>query len=223
MKLPATNFFPLLLLIAAGCNTLPPGRIGAISPGSHMKQTEVYLLRGWRGLWSSGIDDLAAQLRQEGIKASVYREEQWKPLADQIAADFARGGRRAPLVLIGFSYGADNVVEMARELDAGGIPVDLLITIDPVTAAPVPRNVRECVNFYQSNGFWDIFPWLRGTPLTRDPPGGGKLTNYDLRKYRTDLLEPGTSHATIAGNAKLHRAIIELIKKYPKTPFSAGR
>ncbi|MDB5358099.1 MAG: hypothetical protein JWN24_4552 [Phycisphaerales bacterium] len=195
-----------------------------MSPGSDAKQTAVYLLRGWRGLWSAGIDDLAAQLRQEGINASVYREEQWKPLADQIAADLARSGRRGPLVLIGFSYGADNVIEMARAMEARGIPVDLLVTIDPVTAAPVPRNVRECVNFYQSNGFWDIFPWLRGTPLKRDPPGGGKLVNYDLRKDRTDLLEPGTSHATIAGNAKLHRAIIELVENLiPKQGSQSAR
>lgn len=167
-------------------------------------------MRGWRGLWSSGMDDLAGELRQRSVSAAVYAEVQWQPLAGQIVEDARIGRAPSPLVLIGFSYGADDVIEMARVLEGRGIPVDLLITIDPVTPSRVPRNVRECVNFYQSNGFWDVFPWLRGIPLESESPGG-RLTNQDLRTDRADLLEPGTSHATMAGNRKLHRAIVERV------------
>jgi hypothetical protein len=226
MNMRVPNLFPLFVLMSIGCNALPPGQIKSLAPDARKPQrATVCLLRGWRGVWSSGMDDLAAQLRQEGFNASVYREEQWQPLAEQIVTDVMHDDAHGPLVLIGFSYGADNAIEVARVLERHGIPVDLLVTIDPVTAAPVPPNVRECVNFYQSNGFWDIFPWLRGTPLEREPPGSGKLVNNDLRKDRTDLLEPGTSHATIAGNPKLHRAIVELVKKWNKshTVASAAR
>ena len=81
--------------------------------------------------------------------------------------------------------------------------VDLLVTIDPVTPPPVPPNVRRCYNLFQSNGIWDVFPWLRGIPLRPQRPGAGELKNMDLRRDRPDLLEQDTSHATIAANPKI--------------------
>jgi hypothetical protein len=77
-----------------------------------------------------------------------------------------------------------------------------------VTPADVPTNVMRCVSFYEPNGFWDIFPWLRGVPLTADP--GGHVENTNIRA-RPDLDEPDTSHGTIAANEKVHRAIIALV------------
>jgi hypothetical protein len=211
MKLWALSFVPFFLLMAGGCNALPRGEIKASQlDASGRGAGAVYLLRGWRGLWSSGMDDLAGELRESGVSAAVYADVQWKPLAGQIVEDARSGRVHSPLVLIGFSYGADDVIDIARVLEGRGIPVDLLITIDPVTPSRVPRNVRECVNFYQSNGFWDVFPWLRGTPLESDSPDE-RLINQNLRTDRTDLLEPGTSHATIAANRKLHRAIVERV------------
>jgi hypothetical protein len=99
------------------------------------------------------------------------------------------------------------VIRIARQLNARSIPVDLLITIDPVTPPAVPPNVRRCLNYYQSNGVWDIFPWFRGIPLAAAPDGPA-IVNQNLRTDRRDLLEPGTSHQTIAANGKLHREIM---------------
>ena len=63
-------------------------------------------------------------------------------------------------MLIGHSYGADDVVRVARELDKSNVPVDLLVTLDPVTPPPVPKNVRHALNIYQSNGARDALPFL---------------------------------------------------------------
>jgi hypothetical protein len=185
---------PLLMTVVftcGGCNTLPAGSAQRLADAH---PPHVILLRGWRGLYSAGIDELAQKLRAQGLTCEVYRHDQWR--------DVARATRCEP-VIVGFSYGADDAIQLARSLDARGIAVPLLVTIDPVTPPIVPANVQWCANFYQSNSVTDVFPWLRGVPLR-----GANVTNYDLRKDRRDLLEPRTGHATIAANPKLHDEIV---------------
>lgn len=165
-------------------------------------------MRGWRDLWSHGIDTLADELRGEGLDARTYRAAQWRELAEAIE----KSKSTEPLVLIGFSYGADDVIKVSRRLHR---PVDLLIVIDPVTPPTVPANVRRCYDFYETNGVWDVFPWLRGIPLRSDSPAN--LTNVNLRKARPDLIEPDTSHSTIAANPKLHHEIrMKVLETLPR-------
>lgn len=147
------------------------------------------------------------------MNAQVYRESQWREVADAIDRRYRSGSAPRPLVLIGFSYGADDVLRIAEQLDRDSIPVDLLITIDPVTPPQVPGHVRACYNYYQTNGIWDLFPWLRGIPLRASRPG--QLVNVDIRRERPDLLEPNTSHATIAADPKLHREIVRRPMEIP--------
>jgi pimeloyl-ACP methyl ester carboxylesterase len=152
------------------------------------------------------MDQLGTNLRAVGFHAVVYRETQWRDLAEAIEARYRSHRGAGSLMLIGFSYGADDVLRIARQLDGNSIPVDLIITIDPVTPPKVPGNVRCCYNYFQTNGIWDLFPWLRGVPLVGSRPR--QLVNVDIRRDRPDLLEPGTSHATIAANPKLHREVV---------------
>ena len=167
----------------------------------------VCLVRGYLDWYSTGMDRLADQLRAAGEPAVAYREEQWGDLADALLARPPAG----PLVLVGFSYGADDVILIARRLAERHQPVALLVTIDPVTPAAVPANVGRCVDFYQPNGVWDLFPFLRGVPLSADA-GAPPPLNVDVRA-RPDLVEPDTSHATIAANARVHRAIVDLVRR----------
>jgi len=195
--LPSIGF--IFAIFQLGCHPLPPGDLNAVAQmHASSRIGQVYLIRGWRDLWSEGIDTLAGELREHGLEAQVYRAAQWRELAEKINASPTR-----PLVLIGFSYGADDVIEVSRKIHQ---QVDLLITIDPVTPPIVPANVQHCDNFYQTNGVWDAFPWLRGIPLQSEIPE--RLANVDLRKSRPDLVEPDTSHSTIAANAKLHQEIL---------------
>jgi pimeloyl-ACP methyl ester carboxylesterase len=204
-------FIPLLAAAMIGCQPLPPGSMASVEGDSRVAGNgSVYLVRGWQDLWSEGIDQLGREIRETGRDAHVYRETQWRDLADAIARSYRAGAGARPLVLIGFSYGADDVLRMAQQLDHDSIAVDLVITIDPVTPPRVPGNVRACYNYFQTNGVWDIFPWLRGIPLTASRPG--QLTNVDIRRDRPDLLEPNTSHATIAANPKLHREIVRICR-----------
>jgi hypothetical protein len=200
----------LLILLLAGCHPLPPGPLDAVGRDpAGPRRGSVYLVRGWQDLWSEGIDRLGNELRAAGLQTQVYRESQWRELSDQLMARYRGRASDDPLVLIGFSYGADDVLRISERMKDAGIRPDLVITIDPVTPPLVPGNVQACYNYFQTNGVWDVFPWLRGIPLRASVPG--QLVNVDIRRDRPDLIEPNMSHATIAGNEKLHREIIQRV------------
>ena len=206
-----SRLLPLLLpVLLVSCHSLPLGSMDAVHPTSDgPRKGNVYLLRGWQDLYSEGMDRLTIRLRQNGLRAQAYRAAQWHELAETIARRYRNVPSAEPLVLIGFSYGADDALLVAQYLERSGQPVDLIVTIDPVTPPPVPGNVRVCYNYYQTNGVWDALPWLRGIPLKSN--GRTRLTNVDIRRQRPDLLEPDTSHATLAANSKLHAAIIQQV------------
>jgi hypothetical protein len=189
----------LLFILVSGCARLLPGHLDALS----RPQPAVVLIRGYQDWYSTGIDQLADKLRSKGISAETFREEQWRDVATQLDQH-----PHSPLILIGFSYGADDVILIARRLRDLHQAVDLLVTIDPVTPANIPANVKHAVNFYEPNGIWDILPWLRGVPLKADP--NAAVENINIR-IRDDLNEPGTSHETIAENPKIQAAIFELV------------
>lgn len=201
----------VFVIFAAGCQPLPPGSLSAVrTVGPRGPIERVYLIRGWRDLWSRGIDELAGELERRGVAATVFRAEQWRDLAATLRQRYPTSGPDH-LILIGFSYGADDVLRVSEELEQAGVAVDLAVTIDPVTPPSVPINVRRCYNLFQTNGVWDVFPWLRGIPLRPRVVGSGALINVDLRKDRPDLLEPDTSHANIAANAKVHQEIVKQV------------
>jgi hypothetical protein len=211
----------LALLVVAGCNSLPAGQLQLIAtPTEAANPAPVILIRGWRDLWSDGIDRLAERLKSAGIETAVFKDAQAKEVGAALTARVAAGSLNGPVILIGFSYGADDVIEIATKLSAANRPVDLLVLIDPVTPSPIPTGVRRCVNYYQPNGVWDMFPWLRGVPVKPAPSGSSGMTaiveNIDIRS-REDLAEPGTSHKTIAGNTKVHAAIVAEVRTVLRT------
>ncbi len=140
----------------------------------------------------------------------VYQDDQWRTLANTIKEKY-KGTNSEPVILVGHSYGADDVVRIARELNSGGVPVDLLITLDPVTPPNVPGNVKSCINLYQTNGIADALPFLRGVKLEKEKDSKTVLVNANIRKERSDLLEPGTDHFNIEKKGKIHDEVIKQV------------
>src|SRR6516162_7444108 len=134
-------------------------------------ETRVYLLRGWFGVFSTGLDSLAAELRNKGIKAETVGHLAWKTTVSNIIKDHAVG-KGGPLVLVGHSQGANNVIDIARLLQRENIAVDLVITLAPAGQDPIPGNVVRAINYYNSPGW--------GAPVTADASYRGKLTNINL-------------------------------------------
>ena len=101
----------------------------------------VILLRGWFGVFSTGLDEIADALKAKGIRAEVAGHLYWRTAADDILHERAEGKTDA-LVLVGHSQGANNVIDMARVLEGKNVPVALLITWarDPLLDAPLPAS-----------------------------------------------------------------------------------
>jgi pimeloyl-ACP methyl ester carboxylesterase len=215
----------LASLLMTGCSAMTPGPMTAVRPVSTAPRAgNVYLVRGWIGIFSTGIDALGQKVTGAGLHGQVFQEDQWRALAATIA-DKYRGVRDPePLVLVGHSYGADDIVRIARELDAHDVPVDLLVTIDPTTPPRVPKNVRLCYNLYQSN-LLDAMPFLRGIPLEADPGFAGQLRNVNIRTDRPDLVEGKVDHFNIEKKDTIHRETLRQILAVcpPRAQWAAAR
>lgn len=229
-KLPTIRRLAWFATVATLCgcsSSTRPGdldRVQVVSDKPHIGN--VYLLRGWIGIFSAGIDELGAKLSAAGVRATVYQEDQWRALAAQIKRRYAAesAAEREPIVLIGHSYGADSVLRIANLLQERNIPVDLIITLDPVTPPTVPPNVKRVYNLYQSNGMLDAFPWLRGIPVQAAPGAAVLVENMDIRRDRTDLLVRGLDHFNIEKQPKIHADVITQVKTVcvPRDSFAAA-
>jgi hypothetical protein len=139
--------------------------------GPAQAETRVYLLRGWFGVFSTGMDELAAELKAKGIKAEAIGHLSWKSTVSKIVKDRA-SGKSFALALVGHSQGANNVIEMAQALETHKIAVDILVTLAPMLQEPVPPNVVRAMNYYQNPGW--------GAPLVAGRGFHGKLSNIDV-------------------------------------------
>lgn len=86
----------------------------------------------------------------------------------------------ARIVIFGHSWGASEAINLARQLNQRGIPILLTIQVDSVQKpseddATIPPNVREAINFYQTEGL------LHGRRLIHaaDPAHTVILGNYE--------------------------------------------
>ena len=159
-------------------------------------ETRVYLLRGWFGVFSTGLDSVATELRTKGIKAETVGHLAWKTTVANIIKWHA-SGNSGPLVLVGHSQGANNVIDMARLLQRENIPVDLLVTLAPAMQDPIPCNVVQAINYYNSPGW--------GAPVTADAGYRGKLINVNLAD------DPTISHIGIDKSTKIQTEIVREI------------
>jgi hypothetical protein len=163
----------------------------ALADGPH-----VILLRGWFGVFSSDLDSLAQQLRAQGIEAEVAGHLNWSAEVTEILRERSAGQIR-PLVLVGHSQGANNVIDMARSLESQNITVDLIVTLSPFLQNPIPANVVKAINYYQAPGW--------GQPIAPDRASHGKIINFDLAGDQT------ITHISIDKSARVQAEILQEI------------
>jgi hypothetical protein len=210
----STIVISILILASGGCKSMTPGDLETIQTRSDRPYAgNVYLLRGFIGIWSYGIDHLGEKINDAGVRARVFQDDQWQKVSDQIAEKYRNDPNCEPLVLVGHSYGADDVIRIARQLGEQGIPVDLLVTLDPVTPPAVPANIKLCYNIYQPN-LLDALPFFRGVPLDTESPEQHNVRNVNIRGERQDLLEPGTDHFNIEKNQKIHAEVVAKVREF---------
>jgi hypothetical protein len=159
--------------------------------------THVYLLRGVLNIFSLGLDDIAAQLKAQGIPVTVANFVSWSSLADEAAAGY-RSGQIKTVILVGHSSGATALPDMIAKLGQLGVPVKLAIGLDSVFKTKLAAgNAERYINFYIANG--------AGEPVRVADGFHGKLENVDVETV------PGVGHVTIEKNAIMQQKVIGAI------------
>ena len=181
----------LLLLPIGASSALAAKNSEATAATAH-----VYLLRGVLNIFSLGLDDIAAQLRAQGIPVTVANFASWSSLADDAAAGY-KSGRIKTIVLVGHSSGATALPDMVAKLDQLGAPVTLAIGLDSVFRTSLSGRVGRYINFYIANG--------NGEPVARTSQLRGSLENVNVQNV------PGVGHITIDKNEIIQRRVISAI------------
>jgi hypothetical protein len=219
-KLPLILALPMLASLT-GClqlGTMKQGEMSWVSTNTTEKRAgHVYLIRGFIGLFSYGIDRMTEKVASTGVAAHVFQQDQTAVLGKTIVEKYrSQKGNTEPIVLIGHSLGADDVITISKMLEKEGIPVDLLVTVDPTKPPKVPGNVKVCYNYYQPSIF-DGTGILRGIPLELEPGAKTKLYNLNIRGERKDLLEWDTNHVNIDKNTKIHAEVVKHVEQFCPT------
>ena len=165
-------------------------RTKAAAPIDPTRAASVYLMRGFLGIFSLGMDRLNEQLKAEGIKTRILGHTGWPGVVADISAEAAlHPGRHVPVVLVGHSLGGNAVLQAASILGKQGIPVDLVVTVDPTMSGPISPAVKRYLNIYMSaDGL--------GAKLAAN---GKRIDNDDIRS-NPDLNRPGVNHFTMDEN-----------------------
>jgi predicted alpha/beta hydrolase family esterase len=176
-----------------------------------------YLLRGQGAVFSRGFGRLCDRLRQANVWAEDLRcvGDRW--VRRHLAADRRANRLRGPLILIGHSCGGRYALFTARQLEARGVEVDLLVCLD-VVAWPfrVAGNVRRAIHLYRSRR--RLYP---ARPLLAAPGSEALIENVDLDAPDSPLRERWLHHLNITARASVQDwvfgRVTEALGKHPLT------
>ncbi len=122
-----------------------PAPTVARADGSHL-----YIFLGF-GNMSPGLVEFAGKMEKRGIPTSVGSYASASEFADEAIKKY-KSGRLSAIMIIGHSLGGGAAREMAAELKDAGVPVKLLVAMDPVGGPDVSSNVRRSVQIIHGNG-----------------------------------------------------------------------
>ncbi len=193
--------FPMLV----ACTTVNDGEAleQTFATAPSVSRAQIYMYRGgFNGVFSTGINEMAADLNSRGVPAKAVSWSAKDKTLAQIRAARAQGGART-IILVGHSLGASVVIAMANDLTETGIPVDLVITLDPLYATTVPKGVRRFVNFKASGD--------KDNPgsFSAAPGFDGEIVNVDIRNL--PKLEK-SSHWNIVNQSNLQTRVMREIR-----------
>ena len=141
---------------------------------------EVYLFRGGFDIFSTGMNQMANELRAKKVKASSQSFMSWQSVANDIVKRSKTKKVSYPIILLGHSFGADAVTEFANFLGQNGISTELVIAFDATGTRTLTKGAKKVINYRSSQ----IGPFVKG------PGFRGSLSHIDVSKY-------GANHFTI--------------------------
>ena len=217
----AAGFLPVGCMDITGRGPAPLAKT-ITTEDEHPRVGHVYCMRGWLGIFSTGMDQLAQQVNKEVAAVSVADEE-WLRLQGFLKEEKKAGRLNGPLVLVGHSWGADDQIRVAEDLKQAGITVDLLLVVDPVTPPAIPDNIKKVVCIYKSHPASDSIPFWRGVPI--DPKTAkAPVTNINLREAPVGFDTTLIDHVNIEKSEGVHQMVLAEIRKVcPERALGMGR
>src|SRR5260221_9155708 len=170
-------------------------------PASTPMNGHVYLIRGLLGeVFSRGLDQLAENINNRGVRASVHGLLEVSSLTEEIIRKYKNDPSSAPIMLIGHSSGGDTIISMAQRMKDANVPVGLAFGFDPTPAAGhVPDNVEVFINLFQKSN-----P-IGGGEVRAASGFRGRLINVDLREHSEIV------HINLDKSSKIHRLVADEI------------
>ena len=117
-----------------------------LNPAAH-----VYVFTGFGGAGRSYIDGVADKVRQRRMPTTVSSPGDMSSVAAS-AIERYKSGRLRSIVIVGYSMGGGAAMKMAAELGQANVPVQLVLTVDPVSVPDLSPNVRRLINYYVPDG-----------------------------------------------------------------------
>jgi pimeloyl-ACP methyl ester carboxylesterase len=137
------------VLTACACLAWP-GQARAHDGARARGGAHLYVLLGF-GNMSPGLSEFGSRIGMRGIPTTVSSYAEWPALAQNAIAQY-KSGRLRSIMIVGHSLGGSGAAAMAAELGRAGVPVQLVVTLDPVGGSEISSNVRRSVNILPGNG-----------------------------------------------------------------------
>lgn len=217
---PLFRFVAALICRPLGAGVLVIAAVLALAPRAGSAQSPetgaagaappaiVYVFRAMGGkVFSREMDNLADKIRTRGFEVEVFNYTGWIRPAKEAVKRYRADAIKPRIVAIGHSAGGDSAIRFALALKRGGVPVDLIVTLDPTRIANrVPANVLRFMNIYSSEHTFG------GGDPTPAPDFKGHFASVDLKDY-SDIW-----HIYMPGMAGLQDAVVAKIVEAVATP-----
>lgn len=155
---------------------------------------EVIFIRGGFNVFSRGLDQMAAKLEKNGVKTRIYQHKELKRVASEVIANQKKFGRK-PIIMVGHSWGANALLEVAEILRKKRLRVNYAATFAATEPSPVPSNVRKLTNYYFKTDGW-------GKRVVAGKGFRGRLKNIDMSN------KPDVHHFNIEKQTRLQNQVI---------------
>lgn len=145
----------------------------------------VYLLKGLANVFSTGLDNYAAELNRRHIPVTVANHSEAAGLAIEAARLYKAG--KGPIVIVGHSLGGAASTQMAEIMQQQGAKVALIVNYGPPGNQVIPANVARVVNYYG----------VVGGMAVRGPGSRAAITNVNLSQ------DPNINHFNMDKSQRL--------------------
>lgn len=172
----------------------------------------VYVFRPMGGrLATPEMDNLAGKIKARGLEADVFNYTNWIRPAKAAIARYKAEAWKSAIIIVGHSAGGDSAIRFARLLKRAGVPVSLIVTLDPTRIAnTVPGNVERYINVYSS-----------GRALGSGDPEPAR--DFQGHYASVDLNDFAVLHRHLPAIAGLQDAVVNKIASVAEQPATATK